>query len=248
MSRSPEVITKDEVVLVGVLKDKRDLEILLKEKWYRIPVRYAPVRQFTYLAFYQPAVFGRQGKQIQYYARVAKQQEFLRKALLPDELEHPRAQERYLRVRAGKIMKLPKPVQNKTPRRIFFGFTTFSRLRTSKSILQLYNIPPTEEIVKNNLRRSGIKASAQHYASASGKRYCLDFAIFCKRGRIAVECDNKKAHSSALQRQKDKAKDANLRAHGWRVIRLGEAEIISDPQACISKIRRAIRSLGGLSR
>lgn len=236
---------QDKVVLVGVLKSKRDLEVLLKEKWYRIPVRYAPVRQFAYLAFYQPAVFGRQGKRIQYYARVAKRQEFLRNILLPEETEHPRAREIYLRVRVRGIKKLPRPIRNNTPRRVSFGFVTLNRLRASKNILQLYDIPPTEEIIKNRLRHAGIKARAQHYVSVGGKRYCLDFAIFCKRGQIAVECDNKKAHSGSLQRQRDKAKDEHLRRHGWKVTRLSEANIIGNLQVCISDIRKAVRSFGG---
>lgn len=236
----------DKVVLVGVLKSKRDLEILLKENWYRIPARYAPIRQFAYLAFYQPAVFGRQGKQIQYYARAAKRQEFLRSALLPEELEHPRARERYLRVRVRDIKRLPKPIQNNTPRRVSFGFVTLNRLRASKNILQLYDIPPTEEIIKNNLRRQKLKAKPQYYVSVGGRRYRLDFAIFCRRGRVAVECDNKKAHSGSLQKQKDKAKDEYLRRHGWEVIRLNEADIINNPQKCMSNIRQAVKNFGGL--
>lgn len=242
----PVLKGKDEAVLVGVLKDKRDLEILLKEKWYRIPTRYAPIRQFAYLAFYQPAHFGREGKQIQYYAPVARRQKFLRHILLPGESEHPRAREEYLRVQVRRIKILPRPIRNNTPRRVSFGFTTLSRLKISKNILQLYNILPTEEIMKNNLRHSGVKALPQYYVSVGGKRYCLDFAIFCKRGRIAIECDNKKAHSSTLQKQKDNAKDKHLRRHGWEVVRLTEGEIISNPRACTHSIRRVIKTLGGL--
>ncbi len=233
------------MVLVGVLKNKRDLEVLLKEKWYRIPVKYAPIRQFAYLAFYQPAHFGREGKRIQYYARVAKRQEFLRSVLLPEELEHPRAREMYLRVRVGGIKKLPRPIRNNTPRRVSFGFVTLNRLMAAKNILQLYDIPPTEEIIRNSLRRCGLKAQAQYCVSAGGKRYRLDFAIFCRRGRIAVECDNKKAHSGSLQKQKDKARDKHLRRHGWEVIRLGEVDIMSNPQDCISNIRQRVKKFGG---
>ena len=64
----------DKIVLVGVLRDKRDLNILLKENWYRIPVAQAPRRRFDYLAFYQPLLFCHQGKRIRYYARVLNYQ------------------------------------------------------------------------------------------------------------------------------------------------------------------------------
>ena len=60
----------EEAVLVGVLKNRRDLDLLFREHWYRIPVFYMPKRKFRYLAFCQPAAFGRGGKSMRYYARV----------------------------------------------------------------------------------------------------------------------------------------------------------------------------------
>lgn len=244
-----ENLTKDKinkVVLVGVLKNKRDLEILLAEKWYRIPIKYAPKRQFQYLAFYQPVLFGRQGKRIQYYARVLNYQKIKRKKLLPNELNHPRASDYYYKIWLGRIKKLSRPIRNIIPRRISFGFTTLSRLLKSKDILQLYNVTPIEQIVENGLRQAGIKAVAQYHIFKEKKRYCLDFAVFCQRGKIAIECDNKKAHSSRHQRIKDRIKDAFLKRHGWLVIRLPEHEIISDLKSCIVRVKKAIQKFGGL--
>lgn len=288
----------DKIVLVGVLKNKRDLNILLTEKWYRIPVAHAPRRQFNYLAFYQPALFGRQGKCIRYYARVlssrnlkksnsdssqpsvekldqigegaetaqprknfvgcpkgdsarAKRvpiwnyQTIKRRDLLPDEPDHPRTHDYYFRVRVGKIKKLPRPIRNIIPRRVSFGFTTLNHLLKSKNILQLYNIAPTEQIVEHGLRRANIKAVAQYYVLSGKKRYCLDFAVFCKQGSIAVECDNIKAHSSLGQREKDKIKNTFLRRRGWTVIRLPEHDIVSDLESCIVRVKKAVRKLGG---
>jgi very-short-patch-repair endonuclease len=235
----------DKVVLVGVLKDRRDLKILLTENWYRIPVAQAPRRRLDYLAFYQPASFGRWGKSIRYYARVLNYQISKREDLLPAELNHPRVRDYYFRIRVGKIKKLPQPIRNIMPRRISFGFTTLNRLLKSKNILQLYNVAPTEQIVEDGLRRAGIKTVAQHRVSGK-KRYCLDFAVFCQRGKIAIECDNKKAHSGPRQREKDKMKNTFLRRRGWLVVRLPERDIVSDLEGCIARIKGAVRKLGGL--
>ena len=235
--------TRDKIVLVGVLRNKRDLNILLTENWYRIPAAHMPRRQFNYLAFYQPALFGRQGKRIRYYARVLNYQTIKRKDLLPDESSHLRAHDYYFRVRVGKIKKLPRPIRNIIPRRISFGFTTLNRLLKSKNILQLYNIVPIEQIVEDGLKQAGIKAVAQYYISKDKKRYCLDFAVFCKRGSIAIECDNEKAHSSRRQQEKDKIKNAFLRRHGWTVIRLPERYIVSDLNGCLARIKKAVRKL-----
>ncbi len=135
---------------------------------------------------------------------------------------------------------------NSLPRRVSFGFTTLNRLLKSKNILQLYNIAPTEQIIEDGLRRAGIKAIAKHRVIFGKKRYCLDFAVFCKQGLIAIECDNKKAHSGFSQREKDRIKNAFLRRHGWLVIRLPEDDIVSDLRGCIVRIKKAVRKLGGL--
>ena len=235
----------DKIVLVGVLKNKRDLNILLTENWYRIPLAHAPRRPFHYFAFYQPAIFGRQGKCIQYYARVLKCQTFKRSDLLPEESDHPRAGDYYFQVRVGKIKKLSRPIRNIIPRRVSFGFTTLNRLLRSKDILQLYNIAPTEQIIEDGLKRVGIKATAQYYVSSGQKRYRLDFAVFCQRGKIAIECDNKKAHAGQNQREKDKIKNAFLKRHGWIIIRLPEDNIVSDLKGCITRIKWVVWKLGG---
>jgi len=236
----------EKIVLVGVLKNRRDLNILLDENWYRIPVTHAPVQKFNYLAFYQPAIFGRQGKRICYYARVLRHQIKKRTELLPIEKSHPRAENYYLQIFVDKIKKLSKPIRNIIPRRVYFGFTTLDRLLKSKDILQLYNIAPTEQIIEDGLEKIEIKTNAQHYVSCDKKKYRLDLAVFCKKGKIAIECDNRKAHSGLRQIEKDKIKNKVLESHGWTVIRLSEKEILSDLNNCISKIKKVAKKLGGL--
>lgn len=235
-----------KIVLVGVLKNRRDLKFLLNENWYRIPVFHAPVQKFNYLAFYQPAVFGRQGKRICYYARVLNYQIKKRTELLPTEKSHPKAENYYLQIFIDKIKKLPKPIRNIIPRRVSFGFTTLDRLLGSKNILQLYNIAPTEQIIEDGLKKIGIKTNAQYHVSCDGKKYRLDLAVFCRKGKIAIECDNRKAHSGPQQIKKDRIKNKALKMHGWTVVRLSEKEILSGLNNCISKIKKAVKKLGGL--
>jgi len=250
---------KDKIVLVGVIKDRRDLNVLLKENWYRIPVKHLPKRKFDYLAFYQPLSFGRKGKRIQYYAPVLDYQIIKRSDLLPEESNHPRAKNYYLKIRVGKAKKLSRPIRNIIPRRISFGFTTLNHLLKSKDILQLYNVTPSEPMVENGLKEAGIRAIPQCYVKpphqifGSGgkgkrKRFFLDFAIFCQKGKIAIECDNKKVHSLPSQKKKDKIKDAFLRSYGWNVIRLPEDDIVSDLPGCIKRIKKAVQKLGGLEK
>ena len=233
----------ETVVLVAVLKSRRDLRILREERWYRIPERYAPKRKFWYLAFYQPAVFGREGKRIRYYAQVLSRSTVSRIELLPRERMHPRAHEGYVRLTIGALRYLPRPIRNTAPRRISFCFTTLKRLVHSKTILELYNVARTEEILQRALRRAGIAAVPQYYVRAGkNKRYYLDFAVFAGSKAIAIECDNIKAHSWARQRERDRIKDAFLRRRGWSMFRFTERDIVSDVEACMARIWRVIQN------
>ncbi len=237
---------KDKIVLVAVLKNARDLKILLQEKWYHIPVKTCPKMKFKYIAFYQPALFGESGKCIKYYSRVLNSSLAIRKNLFPQEFKRPDANNYYFKINLGGINKLDDPIKNIIPRRVCFGFTTLRRLLESKDILQLYGVVPTEQIIENALKHAGIKTKAQHYVIKDHrKRYRLDFAIFCDKGHIAIECDNKKAHFSKIQKEKDKAKNDFLRRKGWHVIRFPERKIIFDLNGCIKKVQSVVKMLGG---
>ena len=236
---------KKDVVLVGVLKSKNDRKILLKEHWYRIPMAYLPKRHFDYLAFYQPALFDRRGKRIEYYGRIAKRERVGRIKLLPGEAVHPRAHDEYMKFELVKILKLARPVKNIIPRRVSFGFTSIRGLHSSRTLLELYNIPPTERIVEKGLGRLGIRTQREYSVSEGRRRYRIDLAVFCNRGLIAIECDNRKAHSGKLQISKDKRKDAFLKRLGWRVIRLKEKDIFERPNYCFYKVEKTIHDLEG---
>lgn len=235
----------DARVLVGVLKRKRDLDLLRQERWYRMPAARAPRQTFAYLAFYEPARFGPTGKRIRSYARVLAREIRMRRDLVPNEPNHPAAGEPYVRFRVGPLQKLPRPIVNVPPRRVSFGFATFRDLRRARNILELYRVAPTEQMMERGLRRAGIRLLPQYRVSCGGKRYCLDFAILCRRGRIAIECDNRKAHVSPRQQARDAAKDDALHRHGWRVIRLTEHEVVHNITRALSCVRRAAHALGG---
>lgn len=225
-------------VLVGVLKNKRDLRILLKHGWYRIPAVHMPKRKFSYIAFYQPISFGKKGKRIEYYARVFKKTVVRRIDLLPKEKNHPRALDKYIKIQCKEIKKSPRVIKNIMPRRVSFGFTTMKILLSAKNILELYGVPQTEEIIKNELQRAGIKTMREFSISVGDKRYRIDFAIFCEKGKIAVECDNDKAHRNKAQIERDRIKDLFLRRHGWRVVRLREKDIIENIRTCLTRIQK----------
>ena len=259
---------KDSVVLVCILKNYRDLEVLFKERWYRIPFSHAPVRTFDYLAFYLPAQTGvvtHKGashplhlydKCIQYYTKVKHTNIVKRRELLPDETTHPDSNKPYLKIHIGNIMKLKSPIKNKSPRRVSFCFTTLKNLKNSKNILDVYEVFPTEKIIGDALKNAEIQSISEHTIVLQSTshptkiirsvRYRLDFAIYCKKGKIAIECDNTKAHSSSIQKKKDEEKDIDLKKDYWEVIRIKEKEVVAHgTENSITRIKKVIKSLGG---
>ncbi|MDP3948413.1 MAG: DUF559 domain-containing protein [bacterium] len=244
MERKTQTLN-NKAVLVGVLKSKNDLRILLRDHWYRVPAVFMPKRKFEYLAFYQPAIFGRNGKRISYYTRVAKREKVKRIELLPKETNHPRAHDDYIKITLRRIKELSSPIKNIIPRRVSFGFTSLKKLLSAKDILELYGVPKTEQIMEKRLKKLGIKFITEYYISKDGRRYRIDIAVFCRDGQVAIECDNRKAHSGKAQTVKDKAKDVFLKHHGWRVIRLTEKNIVERLDYCVRKIEKAVQNLGG---
>lgn len=67
-------IEKDTII--GVLKHTRDLPIAIHDKWYRIPVKSAPIivrdKKIRYLALDQGKQFKDYPSQIQWYGEVKK--------------------------------------------------------------------------------------------------------------------------------------------------------------------------------
>ena len=230
----------ENAVLIAVVKNKRDLNFILKDHWYRIPLKHAPKKEFSYLAFYGPDS-GKLGKKISYYAKIKTIETKYRYNILPRELSHPRVNEKYLYIELNKIYKLPKPIRNISRRRVTFAFTTLPKLKKAKTILELYEIPPIEEMFEKALKKSGIKYKREFTTTIKGKKFRLDFAILGKSHKIAIECDNKKAHSLALQKVKDKIKDNLLKSSGWRVLRFTENEIVNNTDKCILQLQNYLR-------
>lgn len=126
-------------VLVAVVPHPRDLQLAREAGWYRIPLRHLP-RQLAaeYLAFYQTAAFGSERWAVRYYAALQGYRLTTRRLLLPDEPDHPRADDYYYRLDLGPLIPLERPVPAARLRRITFINTTFGQLRRATDVRQLW--------------------------------------------------------------------------------------------------------------
>jgi len=144
-------------VLVAIINSQRDLAIARDQHWYRIPIKQAPKRGVNapILAFYQTKAFGEQKWSINYYAHATAWEIVPRIKLLPDEAQHPRANELYYKVHLGELHLLPHPVTSRKWRRVTFIVTHWGRLEAAHEISELLHGSIWEERLWRALRRLG---------------------------------------------------------------------------------------------
>jgi len=237
-------------VLVAILNNRRDLEIARRERWYRIPVRSAPknIEEAKWLAFYQTRAFGEQRWAIRYYAPILGRTIVKRRDLLPDEPDHPRADQEYYKLELDELQCLERPIISRRGRRLVFIPTTWEKFRRAEEINDLFHESPLEDALYAALKRHRIESERQFFVRVGNACYCLDFAIFCRRGNIDVECDGEAWHSDPKFVRRDRQRNNVLTSAGWAVLRFGSRELEEQMAACLRLIRATIRSRGGLLR
>ena len=243
------MLTQTQPALVGVVPRKELWPIIQKEKWYHIPVESAPnnISFVEYLAFYFPGCFNKEFQhQVNYYAKVLKINTLKRIQLFPNEPKHKNADKNYYQLHLGKIKELPDPIPSKKWRRIIHIPTSKQKLFTAKEINDLWDTSPLEEKMYQALKKQKIAAERQVYVQVGGKKYYLDFGIFCRKGKIDVECDGEKYHILPEALTKDRQRNNQLTSFGWLVLRFSGKEIIHDIKKCVSIISKTIYNLGGL--
>lgn len=132
----------DDRVLVGVIRRKRDLQIVQQQRWYRIP--QAQMRHGVYaeyIAFFLSGGVAGKGQPggIYYYAARTGLELAYRRDLLPDEADHRRSDEVYYKVQLGELQAKDPPVLNPTGRTITFIHTTWDRFSSATTISDLYS-------------------------------------------------------------------------------------------------------------
>jgi len=238
----------DELALVVIVPKLSDWEILKKELWYRIPVKSAPdiAERIKYLAFYQPKIFKDEKYSVNYYGKIKKIEVVKRIELFPDEPAHPRAAANYYKFTLESLGKLPHSIPSKKWRRIVFIPTTFKKLMNAEEINDLYHTSPIEEKMYVYFKRENIHAERQLFVTEGKRRYCLDFGIYCKKGRVDVECDGEAFHSSKVNIKRDRDRNNELTSYGWSVLRFSGSEINQAPEECVKKVKRTIKNLDGV--
>jgi hypothetical protein len=133
------ILPETALILVAILPSQRDFDIARLFGWYRIPLKSAPkVISVDYLAFYQTKAFGQAARwQIAFVAEILGHELTLRRDLLRDEADHPRAHEEYFKLQIGPLQRLERPIPAGKWKRITFFYTTGEQFQNAETINDL---------------------------------------------------------------------------------------------------------------
>ena len=225
----PEPIEAGPRALVVVVTSPRDFAIARERGWYRIPVDRAPPHiGADYLAFYLTQAFGEERWSVRHYAPVRRLRVVRRVELLPEEPDHPRAQERYYRFDIGPVIALPHPIPSARLRRITFIPTSVDRLLAAEEINDLWEREPVQERLWQALKESGWWPEYL-WELAEGKiQYAARVSIPCKRGELTVVL-------GPIPQEPVPPPS----------VVLGHEALSEDLAACLRKVRLEIELLGG---
>lgn len=234
---------------MALLNNRAALERARDEHWYHIPLKSAPrAIGAARIAFYQTKAFKDEKWSIRYHAEIIGRETMLRRELMPDAPEHPRANLEYIKLHLGPLQTLARPIISKRGRRLVFISTTLEKFEAAREVNDLFHESPLEDSLWRAFKQWRIRAERQFFVSANRRRYCLDFALFCRRGLVDVECDGDWWHSQPENIARDNQRNNDLASAGWSVLRFSTRELVDEPENCLELVRRTIKQLGGIRR
>ena len=239
-------------VVVAIMNDRLDFDLAQHDHWYRIPVDnvakwlkdwWVP----EWLAFYQTKVFGPEAYTVQWYARVRHVERVQRKDLFPDERSDPKAEHWYYKLLLSDLKRLPQPIVSRRRRRIVFIRTTWDRFVTAEEINDLYTDSPLEDRLWGEFKRLRIVAERQEWVTVKGRRYALDFAVYCTSGKLDVETDGDTWHSDPARIPLDNRRDNDLETDGWSLLRFNTQQIQEEmAEYVVPTVVETVNKLGGV--
>jgi len=243
-SQTPEL--RD--MLVGILKRKSSLDILKNEGWYHIPVEKLPKNwSQKMLSFYQGYPFGEEASQVRYYGEVEQMEIAPRRELFPNDKRNERkADNLYYKVHLKNLQERPSPILSYRPRVWRFICTSMNKFDSAKQINDLFWGNGLEEKMWGDLRDKHILAEREWELKVEGHKYYLDFAVFCKQGKLAIETDGYTTHYDSKEKiDYDTWRRNEVELDEWTLLQYTPKQMNEDGKEYLAQIERRIEKLGG---
>ncbi|MCX6044895.1 MAG: hypothetical protein NT075_07260 [Chloroflexi bacterium] len=231
----PDAEARRRTVLVAVVNNMDDLQRAASAGWYRIPQRTAPRRiGADYLAFYQTGAFKEQdqAQTVTYYAPTRRYRLLTRRELLPEEANHPRANDYYFRMEIGPLQRLERPIPSAKFHRVTFIHTTLDRLLSAQDVSELFLKDDPFETLWHALREHQLRPLKNRIVN----EYPVDITLRARGGNLGIHCT-------------DDSSTQEVRPHTlperWELLHLSTARIEQDLENCLRQIGAALLNLGG---
>ncbi len=243
-------------VLVAMLPEKQDWQILHEQGWYRIPINSAPpiIKNGTaeYIAFYHTAKFDEDLKwKVIKYAKIKRIFTASRKDLFPNESPYSKkAWKKYYKIEVEDLITLEQPFVSRRGHRILFVPTTEAKLFSGKTDFNLlFKGSPLEEDMLSIIEAMGLEYEREWQEFVDEKKfYYLDFAIFCQKGNIDIECDGNEFHMGDDNVHRDKTRNNELEGYGWAVLRYTTKHFKEERPHIEKTIYNKIKDFGGIKK
>jgi len=243
----PATDDQDDTLLVGLVPTKVDLQRVVEERWYRIPVRSAPKRNWPprwFAALASVEASGEGAQVIRYFAPVLDIEDATREQLFPGVPPGDRAGKLYHLLKLGPVQERA-PIYLQRPRRHPFIPTRFEKFRRAVTVNDLFDESPVEDELWEVLKAENIAAERQWPQTVEHRRFYIDFAVFCNRGGLAVEVDGQH-HYTPPKAIADDERDTLLATRGWQMHHIPTLQIRRALSHELDKLRSVINTKGGL--
>ena len=243
--------TEKKELLVAILPKTSALDRLKNESWYHIPVESAPEKRWPpkVLAFYQGKVFGKEeAYKIRYFGEVENIDIVPRKVLFPNDDKNKQKEENlYYRVQLKELKERETPIISYRPRRLAFIPTTLAKFENAEQINDLFDGSPLEDLLWTGLKALKVLAERQWKIVVQNHNYYLDFAVFCKNGKLAIETDGYSYHfDSRNQIDYDTWRQNEIELDDWRFLHYTTKQVKDNCVPYLGQIEQKISQLGGL--
>lgn len=244
-------------VLVAMLPEPKDWAILHEQHWYRIrKLDSSPdiIKNGSaeYIAFYHTAKFATDLKhKVVKYAKIKRIVTASRLQLFPNESrDHGQVNQQYYKVEFDELLTLPQPIVSRRGHRVTFVPTTEKKFFSgSTDFNRLFKGSFLEEDMESIMDEWGIEYEREYREFVDNKKYYdLDFAIFCKNGKIDIECDGDTYHVGNENVHRDKTRNNELESYKWKVLRYTTTHFKKEREHMKKTIYKTIQACGGATK
>jgi hypothetical protein len=178
----------EDRVLVAYVPEPADFALIEEQRWYRVPLQFAPKGLYAeYIAFYFGRKFRDMKWAIHYFAPNLGHELVTRRELLPEQPEHPRADNLYYKVQLGPLTSLAEPIVSLRWRRVTFIHTTWDRFQDAGEINDLFiDGDPYVDRIYATLKDRGIQAERYYRMKESSAAYTFPLVVPCQDGYVQI--------------------------------------------------------------